>query len=145
MGDIKRTLFETRLQPGPDLYAGKRTYETAESLHLHQRNLRIEFTHTEFALFCRDTALAENRWTRELGRPEPTLESPTKYLIVTDIDPAPAAGHGGRFAVEECSYPTIPAGTVHVHLRDLRIEFTPEEWNVFAHGIIEAFTKWNEE
>lgn len=143
MGDIKRILFETRLDPAPVLYAGKRTLETAESLHLHTRNLRLEFSRNEFAQFCADVRAAEQRWTRELGCPEPTPGASTKYLSVTDIADIPEAGHGGRLAVEECSYPTIPAGTVHVHLRDLRIEFTPDEWNVFAHGIIEAFAKWN--
>ncbi len=134
MGNVTRLLFVKTIL-APSMYANKRSIETAESLHLHQRNLRLEYSRDEFDALVEDVAAAGKKWL-ELGRPRADLK--TVYLGLTDIDPQARAGHGGRFAVEENTYPTLKEPTIHLHYHDLRIEFTQNEWMEFAKGIAAA-------
>ena len=138
MGDVKRYLHRATLKAKePAHYAGKATYELAESMHLHRRNLRLEMSADEFRAHVKMTRRAGENWYEEA----PSPGRATRYLQVEDLRPEPDVSPD-RFEVEECEYETIPEGTVHVHYRDLRLEFSPEEWEEFADGIAAARKVW---
>jgi len=138
MGKVRRLLFSKQLDSdAPRYYADKRAIETAESLHVHERNLRLEYSADEFGALLLAVQCAEQAWDGS----EPKPDAPTKYLDVSDLDPAPAVTPS-RFDVEESEYPTLDETTVHVHYRSLRMELSHDEWREFAEGIVSAWGQW---
>ena len=135
MGKVKKMLHSSRLKTSaPMMYAGKRSLESAETLHMHERNIRLEYTREEFWAFV--AAMEASRRPGLLGYSDHTV-----YLSLTDILPEPGISPD-RFDVEESTYPTLPETTIHIHYRNLRLEFTHEEWQEFAQGIQLAWSNW---
>ncbi len=135
MGDVLRTLHSSKLaRPAPVYYADKRSIELAETLHHHERNLRLEYDGSPFANMLVAFMRAREAW---MGRGCPRDSFQTEYLSLTDIEPEPSVTPR-RFDVEECTYPTLPETTIHIHLRNLRIELSHEEWVEISDGIIAA-------
>ena len=125
MGHVKRLLFSTEIAPEPAHYAGKRSIEHAETMHVHERNVRMEWDSQQFQDFACDMRLAETEWRSSLGGACPKPGAPTTHLVVSDI---PGSGvTPTRFEVEETEYPTLDATTIHVHYRNLRLELSHQE------------------
>lgn len=139
MGKVKRYLLRRTLdRRRPDLYPDKRSIECAETMHLHERNLRIEHTLGEF----QDLVAAYQDARRKLGSERPEPGKPTNWLGVSDISAEPGVTPD-RFEVEESDYPTLNETTIHVHYRSLRLEFSHREWEEFAAGIEQASQAWS--
>lgn len=138
MGEVERLLYGKPLASNaPAHYAGKATTEICESIHFHRRNVRLELTKEEYGQVLGDMQAA----TRWKGDVSPAPGKPTQYVTLTNIDSSPGVTPD-RFEIEHSKYPTIPGGTIHIHYRDLRIEFSLEEWDEFATGIIHAWHRW---
>lgn len=141
MGEVERMLHGGELRlPYPEHYAGKRTWELAETIHYHERNLRLEYTADEFRAFAAAVSEAWERWVG-LGMPLPEPGAATVYLSLTDVRPSPGVTPR-RCEVEHSRYPTIPGGTIHLHYRNLRIEFSPAEWLQFLGAVEAAGRAW---
>ena len=137
MGKVKTLLYSLPLaEPAPEMYATKRSIESAESLHYHERNIRLEYSAAEFAKMLAAMARAAKK-----GQPALSPTARTVYLDLSDIPVQPGISPR-RFEIEESTYPTLPETTIHIHYRNLRLEFTHREWEEFARGIMEAWAKW---
>lgn len=138
MGEVKRLLFSEPLtSASPAMYADKRSIESAETMHVHERNVRLEYTPAEMVdlMWALRVAFERN------GEFRLALGDQTEYLSLRDI----AAESGvtpTRFEVEESTYPTLSETTIHVHYRNLRLEFTHAEWEEFSAGIATASKEW---
>ena len=134
MGDVKRMLHTQEIAPKPDMYAGKRSIEAAESMHIHDRNTRMEYTPEEIRALAKNMEQAMIGWNG-------LLSGKTNWLCVSAINPV-CGVTPTRFDIEETEYPTLDATTIHIHYRNLRLEFSHAEWEQFAGGIIQAMGKW---
>ena len=143
MGKVRRLLFSKQLDSdAPRYYADKRAIETAESLHVHERNVRVEYTEEEFM----GLSYAMREASAVLGyaaTPDTSPDAPTTYLDVSDLTPAPGVTPS-RFDIEESEYPTMDETTIHVHYRNLRLEFSHLEFAEFALGVYKAWEAWHE-
>ena len=138
MGEVKAMLFSEPLaEPAPVLYASKRSLEAAETLHHHERNVRLEYTAREFAEMLRAMSRAGKSGLAE-------IVARTLYLDLSDIPAVPGVTPK-RFQIEESTYPTLEETTIHLHYRSLRLEFTHREWAEFAKGVVEAWGVWNQQ
>lgn len=137
MGAVRRLLFRATLKPEPDMYAGTRSIEAAETMHVHERNLRLEYTPDEFEAFTSDMSTSHARWNGE----DCTPDASTEWLSVTKLAASPGVTPT-RFEIEESEYPTLPETTIHVHYRNLRLEFSHAEWEAFSAGIAAARREW---
>lgn len=57
MGNVFKVLSTKKITPQPGYFADRLTIELCENIHLHYRNLRIEFSKGEFLEFA--DAIAE--------------------------------------------------------------------------------------
>jgi len=136
MGAVKRLLHQSKISPSPDMYPKSRSIEAAESMHIHERNVRLEYDVDEFFMLLGDLSDAHTTWSGDLSEK-------TRWLKVSDIGNEPAVTPT-RFEIEESEYPTLDQTTIHLHYRNLRIEFSHREWEDFAEGVIDAMTKWSD-
>lgn len=135
MGNVKTLLYSKPLaSPAPAYYADKRSIESAESLHVHERNLRLEYTLDELEALI-------DALVRTGERPVVPLGPETTYLDLSDLPPESGISPR-RFEVEESTYPTLPETTIHLHYRNLRIEFSHAEWREFHRGVSDAWRAW---
>ena len=142
MGHVKRMLHSAQLAKSePDLYADKRSIELAESMHVHERNVRLEYDGGEFAETLNALDRALDAWTQN-GCDDPRPGRETVWLDVSDIDPEPGVTPQ-RFDIEESEYPTLSETTIHLHYRSLRLEFSHAEWLEFAEGVATALGRWH--
>lgn len=139
MGQVKKLLFSKLLDKArPFYYSGKRSIEAAESMHVHERNVRLEYSALEFRRFVAAMKRSFEKWSG--APPEPT--DATVWLDVSDIPHEPEVTPQ-RFDIEESTYPTLKQTTVHLHYRSLRMEFSHAEWEEFSSGIIDARKVWD--
>ena len=138
MGEVKRMLFSKQLQSkSPDLYPDKRSLERAETMHVHERNMRLEYSREEFVEFAHAMDIA----VKTLGSRKPSPGLATEWLDLSDISSEPEVTPQ-RFDIEESTYPTLKETTIHLHYRNFRIEFTHKEWEEFVGGMEEAIRRW---
>ena len=138
MGRVKVLLYSEPLaEASPAMYASKRSLEAAESLHHHERNIRLEYDEAEFRAMLAAMARAAKKRIPGLS-----TEANTVYLDLSDIATKPGMTPR-RFEIEESTYPTLPETTIHVHYRNLRLEFTHREWEEFAKGVTRAWKRWH--
>ena len=137
MGAVKRMLHSSELAPEPAMYAKKRSIEEAETMHVHERNVRLEYTGREFQSLAVAIADAEKAWSGK----EPQPGAPTNWLDVSALPASPGVTPQ-RFDIEESEYPSLDETTVHVHYRNLRLEFSHAEWVEFAQGVCGALIEW---
>lgn len=137
MGKVRRMLHSVTLaSDAPALYADKRAIESAETMHVHERNVRLEYTPDEFAAFME---------AMHGIRPRPAhggTDTETIYLDLADISSSPGVTPQ-RFDIEETEYPTLDDTTIHIHYRSLRLELTHQEWLQFAFGVRAALHAWD--
>jgi len=135
MGKVRRLLFSEDLATAaPKHYPDKRAVECAETFHHHERNVRLEYSPVEFAAMLRAMGNAEEKW-HDAGSPK--VSDSTVYLSLTDLRSHPGVTPR-RFEIEESEYPTLDETTIHLHYRNLRLEFSHEEWREFVDGVLQA-------
>ena len=135
MGLVSKMLFSKKLEKkSPDYYPDKWSFEYNESFHVHLRNWRVEFFAKEWELFCQKVAAAYNYW-HKLNKPKPgTSNNQTIYLpSAYDVDAEPDFTPD-RFDIEQMQ----DNNNIHIHYRNLRIDFSKKEFMEFLNGIMIA-------
>lgn len=110
MGDIKEVIFKSSIQE--PLQNRRITVELCENVHLHYRNLRLEFPKEEFLLILRKLKSLDEKEIDEFAYGEGL-----KFLI-NDHDLPEKTEFNDRFQIEEQTN-----GLHHIHYKNMRIEF----------------------
>lgn len=110
MGDIKKVLFKGDVQ---EPYCN-RTFvvELCENVHLHYRNLRLEFQKEEFLLILRKLKSLDEKEINEFAYGE------GHNFLINDHDLPEKTEFNDRFQIEE-----LVSGMHHIHYKNMRIEF----------------------
>jgi len=121
--------------------------EIAEKVHVHYRNLRINFNLPDFLEFCRGCVKTLERW-EALGQPEP---KPGQHIelcrrkVATDavndgfqvnLNKNLYNANKGKIYSEGAEFKDDTY--IHLKIRDLRIELSTEEFMEVADAIAEA-------
>lgn len=133
-------LVSTALPNSPDMYSNTRSLECSETMHFHERNMRLEYTDEEFRHLWLSMTNARTKIDKEELSSSPGNK--TIWLDVTKIGPS-AGVTPERFDIEESEYPTLKETTVHIHYRNLRIELSHYEWEEFSDTVAIAREEWD--
>lgn len=134
MGNIKQILVSEKLEPRV-LVPKRICVDLCENIHLHNRNVRHEFSIEEWATY---SAAMQNLYkATEYSIDKNKYVEGTHDFFVQSIYNTPyptnsSVYHSNRLLIEECR-----DNTFHFHYRNLRIELTESEFN----QISKAFTK----
>lgn len=126
MGNVKQVLGESQL-PKRQHYYSKIWADVCENLHIHYRNLRLEFSEEEFDEFCRVVALMHQKSKEFRKDYKESPDNKTISMRTKTSMPAQSRYYTNRLRVED-----EMDGSVHVHYRDLRIHMTKDEYNKFV-------------
>ena len=114
--------------------------DLCENIHLHFRNIRLDFSVKEWAAFCAainniqkgiEFSIEDKKY-RE-GDPNFLLQVQYNIPLESDSDYYP-----NRSLIE-----VQRDNTVHFHYRDLRLHLTSDEFEVIANQFIEALLDYN--
>lgn len=111
MGKIKSVIFSSGSMSTPP-FNNRLTVELCENVHLHYRNLRLEFDAAEFIQLVRHLKLIDEAKVASFAYGPNAFEA-----IVTDNSLPNGTWFNKRLQVE-----TQEAGGIHIHYRNLRIE-----------------------
>ena len=134
MGAIKKVLSAIRISPRY-LTARGIWGDLCENIHLHFRNIRLDFSVKEWAVFCAainniqkgiEFSIEDKKY-RE-GDPNFLLQVQYNVPLESDSDYYP-----NRSLIE-----VQRDNTVHFHYRDLRLHWTSDEFELIAGQFIEA-------
>lgn len=130
MGNVKKIIADEVL-PNREYYNDKLWCDLCENLHIHLRNIRLEFSFEEWKelvvhLFSVKNELTKYPDYKEDAGYQMLLYTPTK-AIEKDSKYFP-----NRFRIEE-----EHDGSVHIHYRDIRLQVTKQEYNQIAKAMIQ--------
>lgn len=109
MGLVKKVLVNREV-PTPK-FNGRLTIELCENVHLHYRNLRLEFSKEEFI------ELIQHLADLDLSLVDDFDYGPNEFLLLREAKLQKETEFDKRLQIEEQA-----DGTFHVHYRNLRIE-----------------------
>ena len=141
MGHCRKILGFKIVEPIATFYSDLFAIELAENFHVHLRNLRLELDHVEFERLARGFAEALRAWQQH-GR-----VATQRYEVAGDrflklhtskIQPIPSQWNPNTSNDELRVELQQWADYVHVHYRQLRLEYTVQEFLDFASTIEEA-------
>lgn len=134
MGNIKKVLSMGEI-PSRQITAQNMWTDLCEDVHLHYRNIRIDFSEKEFAVF--KTAMHHLGKAVEFVANENEYEEGDPNFLIQQMfnEPLPADSdyYPNRITIE-----FERDNTVHFHYRDLRLHWSLEEFNQIANMFIEA-------
>lgn len=137
MGYTRKILAEKKLNEKSVFYTDKFRIDLAESIHVHYRNFRLEFSLEEWKIFAKGIVTAYARWWSK-GKPgyQPTAHNWSLFQGRVD----PVAGKGEKSVVQNTIAIELSqfADYIHVHFRNTRYEFTVDEFLEFADEIAKA-------
>lgn len=126
MGNVKNVAGESKL-PKRQHYYSRIWADVCENIHIHYRNIRLEFSEKEFDEFCRVVGMMQKKsmefrkdYTESPDNKTISMRTKTSMPIESDY-------WTNRLRVEE-----EMDGSVHVHYRDVRLHMTKEEYNKFV-------------
>ncbi|MHA1676155.1 MAG: hypothetical protein ACTSU6_03155, partial [Candidatus Njordarchaeales archaeon] len=144
MGHVKKILSSKRIQPIPTFYSDKLALELAENFHFHLRNIRIEWDHVEFEKIAKVFRRALEKWNklkRPLFKKDSWREGHYYDLGSDKIPPIPSLFNdtvmNDEIRVEIQKW----ADYVHLHYKELRIEFSIKEFREFVKVVADAAVK----
>lgn len=146
MGHIKQVLAEKTLEPR-SVTPNMIWVDLCENLHIHYRNLRLEFSVEEFAVFmCAMQNLykaAEHKmedWKFEEGDPN----------FLTQIQFKKPLNNSSHYYPNRLVLEANRDGTFHLHYRDLRVHLSADEYDDLERAVVqgkarrEAFVPFHE-
>jgi hypothetical protein len=147
MGQTLVSLADKKLE-GQPIFDKRMVVEVAESFHFHYRNLRIVLSQADWESFGKGVADAWKRWL-DRGKPEAKkgqhIELCRKEVASSPIDNDFCkvnlnknlyAENEGRIFAEGAEF--SDETYLHVKVRDIRLEFSKEEFKIFSDAICEA-------
>ena len=144
MGHVKKILASKRVQPIPTFYSDKLAVELAENFHFHLRNIRIEWDHIEFQRIASVFSKALEKWNK-LEKPlfkENSWIDGHYYNLGSDkIPPVPSLFNDAVMNDEMRIEVQKWADYIHLHYKELRIEFSIKEFEEFVEVIADAAVK----
>lgn len=147
MGHVRKILALKKIQPIPTFYSDKLAIELSEDFHLHLRNIRIESDHVEFEKIAKAFCKALDEWNK-LGRPTKKEKSWKRgnyhELSVGKIQSIPLLFNNEVINDELRIEVQKWADCVHLHYKELRIEFTIREFEELVDVVKEASDKLKE-
>ena len=129
MGNVKRLIAEEVL-PDREHYYQKLWCDLCENIHIHLRNIRLEFSKKEWADLIKHLSGAYHEINKFKDYKE---NSGTQLMLVTpgmDNITKKSDYYNNRFRIED-----EHDGSVHVHYRDIRLHMTREEYNQIANAM----------
>jgi len=137
MGFTRKVLASKKLDDKSVFYSDKFAIELAESLHIHIRNFRIEFSLEEWTLFVKAVIQSWYKYW-QFGKPWYLHPKDNLKLFQTKIDPV--AGNGKDTALKNDIKIELQefADSIHFHFRNVRYEFTIDEFLEFSSKIGKA-------
>lgn len=138
MGKIKRVLALEELEPR-SLTANLVWSDLCEDIHLHHRNIRFDFSMTEWShlrAMMHSCGISIERLIEEKeyeeGDPNFLIQAIYDVPVKTDSEYYP-----NRFVIEENQ-----DNTVHIHYRDVRIHLTHSEFSQIGKAFMKAMNKF---
>lgn len=129
------------------IFNNRLVVEVAETIHFHYRNLRIALSEQDWKEFGKGMSDAWKRWNErgcpptgsghiELCRKEIANAPIDKDFCKVNLNKNLYALNEGRIFAEGADL--VDDTYIHIKCRDLRLEFTKEEFKIFAEAIKEA-------
>ena len=116
MGQIKK--IDKKKEVSTPLLNKRFTVELCENVHIHYRNLRMEFPKEEFLLLLRKLKSIDEKEVENFNY------SPIAFKgLINDLDLPNDTEWNNRLQVEE-----QVNGQYHIHYKNLRLEFTGSQW-----------------
>jgi len=115
----------------PRLMGTRLAVDLCENIHLHYRDLRLEFSITEWKAFV-DFITYANKYIQE-NHADYDMKDPNYFGQVGIVIPAQSESWPGRVNVEIQGEPF--GGIMHIHYNDLRIELPVDVYKQLAHLI----------
>lgn len=110
MGQVKRILFETKCKK--PMLNNRFTVELCENVHIHYRNLRLEFPKEEFLMLLEAFKRLSNEEIKNFNYSDDNFKE-----LIGIYNLPPNTEFDDRFVLEE-----QVQGHFHVHYRNLRVE-----------------------
>jgi len=126
MGNIFKQLATKLIRKKSTLQATRMTVEKCENIHLHYRNMRLEFSEEEFNFFA-----DQIKKSQEVLKQHPEETEFLPLMASLDLKENPEF-FPDRISVE------ANVGSIHVHYKNLRLEYTPDEFSEFTESILAA-------
>ena len=111
MGDNKR-IIKKKVIPIPRLNQ-RLTVELCENVHLHYRNLRLEFSKDEFLFIVKLIKGLDEKVIKDFVYDKGNFNE-----LIKTVDLPPCTEFNDRLQIEE-----LMDGSFHVHYRNLRLDF----------------------
>lgn len=128
MGNVKNLIAEETL-PDRQHYYAHLWSDLCENLHIHLRNIRLEFSKKEWQEFVKHLVAVYNEVEKYKDYKENSGYQLMFKTPFKNIKPK-SDYYSNRFRVED-----EHDGSVHIHYRDIRIHLTKEEYNQIAKAM----------
>lgn len=138
MGKIKKFLAGEQIEPR-SITANTIWTDLCEDVHLHYRNLRLDFSETEFSAF-RAAINMLGRAVEQCAQENDYSEGDPNFLIQQIFNtplPTDSDYYPDRVTIE-----LQRDNTVHFHYRDLRLHLTNTEFKQIAGMFLKAYEKF---
>lgn len=134
MGEIKKLLGADKI-PFRTITSNMIWGDLCENIHLHYRNLRLDFSHKEWAHFRAAVQMIGLNVEEQIEKTGHREGDPNFLIQIKYNEPlrTDSRYYPNRFTLE-----VQKDNTVHMHYRDLRIHMTYEECEKIADMFIEA-------
>ncbi len=117
MGQIKKIV--NKQEVSEPLLNRRFTVELCENVHIHYRNLRLEFPKEEFLLLLSKLKSVDEEQVKNFKYGKNEFKS-----LICDMDLPRETEWNNRLQVEE-----QVSGQYHIHYKNLRLEFTANQYN----------------
>lgn len=134
MGDIKKLLSADEIEPRQITPITIWT-DLCENVHLHYRNIRLEFSEKEFATFR--AAMHHLGMAVEFHADQTKYEEGDPMFLSQQLFQTPLKANSDYYP-NRVTIEFERDNTVHFHYRDLRLHWTLSEFNQIADMFIEA-------
>ena len=135
MGLINKIYSSSKTTPSSRMYSDHFTIERTENFHVHLRNLRIEMDKNEYRLISLGFIFGYIKWLLT-GRKEKT-PGENVFLFLDKVPNSPSLLNGFTTSNEIRVELQQWADFVHIHYKNIRLEFTVSE----AKEFIETMSK----
>lgn len=136
MGLINKIYSEKKTTPSSRMYSDHFTIERTENFHVHLRNLRIELDKNEYRIMSTGFIFGFIKWILT-GMKEKT-PGENQFLFLDKVPNSPSLLNGFTTSNEIRVELQQWSDFVHIHYKNIRLEFTVDEAKEFVSTIAES-------